>query len=396
MPCFEDLTNAALLRPLLRAFAFQDPPIWAQNIKYELSKRGGLSVIHPQLNLNSVSMKKMPNFLIELITPWRHCQRALNPDWATQLGPLSPINCNKLLPFAKWKRGTKDTLLEQLSREEIVYVGQFFDKNGGLLGGMKATNRGLRQSAFLEWTEVYLTLHKLDVKMPSDITIGSRTCLPALPQLKTKDGCLQALDISQSKVLKAIAKTREYVPNGTQIKTVELLNIAEDDWGPAWKNMKNKLDSNLAKAFLFTLLSGVTYTNKAYVRMGRKSSSDCTFCGQPKQSFIHTFVLCQKVKDLREKLSKNWDGMEMSEKRWFLGSGNYNEPTEIAKDFIARQLNLYVFKSNWAEKQLNEIAFANIVKEQEEAEIAYADRVNLKYDAQLKWEHVKELLKHVN
>ena len=39
------------------------------------------------------------------------------------------------------------------------------------------------------------------------------------------------------------------------------------------------------------------------------------------------------------------------------------------------------------------IAFRNFVLEQEEAEIAFAARINLLYEAQVKWEHAKELLK---
>ena len=82
----------------------------------------------------------------------------------------------------------------------------------------------------------------------------------------------------------------------------------------------------------------------------------------------------------------------MSDKRWVLGSSLYNEPLEKAKDFIARQVNHYTFKNNWAETELSEVAFTNRVLSQEEVELALAARLGKSYDTQIKWEYVKILL----
>ena len=79
-------------------------------------------------------------------------------------------------------------------------------------------------------------------------------------------------------------------------------------------------------------------------------------------------------------------------KRWYLGSNLSNEPLETAKNYIARQLNHYIFTCNWADKQLNLIALKSIILKNEETELALAARLGKMYDAQSKWEHVKALL----
>ena len=237
-----------------------------------------------------------------------------------------------------------------------------------------------------------MSLHKAKISMKSEIGYGVNTFISTQPRLKIRDGWLEGSDLTQGKILRTIAKNREYIPNQTQVEMASLLQIEEDEWKKAWKNVKGQFESNRAKEFLFTLLSGVTYTNRAYVRMGRKKSSKCTFCEEPKQDFIHAFLQCSRVTKLRENISRNWQGESMPGKRWVLGSSLYSEPLEQAKDFIARQLNHHIFKSNWAETEINEVAFTNMVLSQEEVELALAARLGRSYDIQLKWEYVKILL----
>ena len=82
----------------------------------------------------------------------------------------------------------------------------------------------------------------------------------------------------------------------------------------------------------------------------------------------------------------------MTETRWFLGSSLFTDPTETAKDFIARKLNHYIFKCNWAGNQLDLNAFTNLLLKNEEVELALAARLGKTYDIQVKWENVKSLM----
>ena len=83
----------------------------------------------------------------------------------------------------------------------------------------------------------------------------------------------------------------------------------------------------------------------------------------------------------------------MTIKRWFLGASLSNDRMEEAKDEIARKFNHYVFRCNWAGEQLNKTAFTNIVMNDEETELALAARLGKLYDAQVRWENIKTLLK---
>ena len=49
----ENVVNAAHARTLIRAFSMPDAT-WAANIIYELNKRGGVSILHPQTNLTAL------------------------------------------------------------------------------------------------------------------------------------------------------------------------------------------------------------------------------------------------------------------------------------------------------------------------------------------------------
>ena len=83
----------------------------------------------------------------------------------------------------------------------------------------------------------------------------------------------------------------------------------------------------------------------------------------------------------------------MTVKRWFLGASLSCDPMEEAKNGIARKLNHYIFRRNWAGEQLERAEFTNMVLKYEEIELALAARLGKLYDAQVRWENIKTLLK---
>ena len=82
----------------------------------------------------------------------------------------------------------------------------------------------------------------------------------------------------------------------------------------------------------------------------------------------------------------------MSDKRWFLGVSNTAEVLEKAKNIIAKELNHYIFKMNWADTDISVVAFKNWLKSDEEPEEALSFRVNKVFDHHLKWSQLQLLL----
>ena len=215
---------------------------------------------------------------------------------------------------------------------------------------------------------------------------------PFSPFFYTAGGRIEANDITQKRILCEIARAVKYVPNGTQIKYKELLDITEEDFVWAFRNFKKDNPCTWKQEFQFKLLSGVVYTNKTYVTMKRKSSANCTFCDEKEQSFIHLFIECPQVVRLRDQLSKHWQGTAMDKKRWFLGVSDTCETLEKCKNIIAKELNHFIFKMNWAGTGISVTAFKNWLRSDEEPEEALSFRVNKVFDHNLKWSHIQLLL----
>ena len=82
----------------------------------------------------------------------------------------------------------------------------------------------------------------------------------------------------------------------------------------------------------------------------------------------------------------------MSDKRWFLGVSNTAEVLEKAKNIIAKEINHYIFKMNYAGEQLSTEAFKNWLKSEEDPEEALASRLNRTFDHHVKWSNIQLLL----
>ena len=184
----------------------------------------------------------------------------------------------------------------------------------------------------------------------------------------------------------------EYIPNGTQKKFSELLDLQDKDLELAFAKFKKDNPCTWKQEFQFKLLSGRIYSNKAYHRMGYKNSSNCTFCNEEEQTFIHAYLECPQVKLFRERLSSKWQGEAMSSKRWFLGVSETSEVLEKCKNIIAKEANHFIFKKNYAGEELSTTAFKNWLKSDEEPEEALAYRVNKIFDHHLKWSNLQLLL----
>ena len=82
----------------------------------------------------------------------------------------------------------------------------------------------------------------------------------------------------------------------------------------------------------------------------------------------------------------------MTRKRWFLGSSHTNDILERSKDYLAKEINHYIFQMNWAGKEISMVAFTNRILAEEEVEEALAYEIKKTYDFHVKWEYLKQLL----
>ena len=200
-------------------------------------------------------------------------------------------------------------------------------------------------------------------------------------------------NLSQKKILQAIAKKVDYIPNGTQNKFMELLDIDKEALLEAFKKFKTDNPCTVKQEFQFKLLSGIIHANAAYRRMKRKESAKCTFCPEERQDFVHLFISCPKVITFRNEIEKNWPGEKMTSERWFLGVNSSSDILEKSKNILAKEINHFIFKRNWANEALCPIAFKAWLMSDEEPEEALASRVNKVFDHHLKWSTITSLLK---
>ena len=393
VPLLNNMCKAASVRSTLRASNMKESMLWAANLVYELEKVGGVAALHPQTNLLELRKKGTPMYVMTQIEDWQALQKAMFPEFGKEITEYSPI-CfnNKITATSKIKARVKSKLdLQSMLRAGLTTVGQWFDSRAVKLKWEDMKRKGLGQNAFFEWQKVHKTLMKAKIEVEN--TNETELNANFAPVFHIRKGKMQTGDISQKRILQEIAYEEKYIPNGTQIKIHQRLDFEESDLSMAFRNFKKDNPCTRKQEFQFKLLSGRVYTNKDYARMGRKSSAKCTFCNEEQQTFIHTYLDCPEVKRFRNRLSANWEGDIMSEKRWFLGVSNTQETLEKCKNIIAKEANHYIFKMNWEGVQLSTESFKNWLKSDEDPEEALAFRVNKTFDHYLKWSHLQLLLK---
>ena len=98
------------------------------------------------------------------------------------------------------------------------------------------------------------------------------------------------------------------------------------------------------------------------------------------------------MNDFRRSISKNWPGEKMTPERWFLGVSNTNDILEKSKNILAKEMNHYIFKMNYAGKKLCPTSFKAWLISDEDPEEALASRVNKTFEHHLKWASITSLL----
>ena len=102
---------------------------------------------------------------------------------------------------------------------------------------------------------------------------------------------------------------------------------------------------------------------------GHKTTPECTFCNEEKQTFTHLFLTCPGVKIFRESLESHWN-TELTAKEWFFGNENHDV------SYLIRESNIYLHTTNWAGKALSRVQFYMHVQEIEKIEATIAERKN--------------------
>ena len=371
----------------------KEEALWASNLLYELRKVGGIAALHPQTDVLELKKKGVPSYALNQIRNWQALQKKINPDWCKEITEFSPICFNKNITAPPIARRRVKVKLDMpvLLKAGLNSVGHWFDSNAHKQKWEVVKRKGLNDNAFCEWHKVLKALqtNRITVRSGQEIDPGKDSFYPTI---HTRKGIIQYSDITQKRILQEVAQAEEYVPNGTQKKVSELLDLQDTDLALAFTNFKKDNPCTWKQEFQFKLLSGAVYSNKAYHRMGHENSSNCTFCNAEEQTFIHTYLECPEVKLFRERLSSKWQGEVMSKKRWYLGVSSSYEVLEKCKNIIAKEANHFIFKKNFAGEKLSTEAFKNWLKSDEEPEEALASRVNKVFDHHLKWSNIQLLL----
>ena len=80
--------------------------------------------------------------------------------------------------------------------------------------------------------------------------------------------------------------------------------LSNDDYQGSFKNIYSVTNVSKLRSFQYRLLHRAIVLNSHLFHWKIKSSSNCTFCNQEKESYSHIFVLCTKVRNLWISLEK--------------------------------------------------------------------------------------------
>ena len=396
LPQIKNVCTVAFIKTLTRASMMGDSELWSANIIFELEKIGMEAALHPQTSIARFKRLDTPNFICSLIGAWQLIQKEMNPEWSKEITGDSPICYNlKILGPGLTKGRVKTTLdTPHLRRQGINTIKHFFNEAGEERTVAQAKNLGLKSIAQIEWQKVgkALKLQKIQVRGQTGDPRNWNN-KQFWPRFKTTNGNLEGEDLTQKKILREIAKNTEYIPNETQRKVAEILELEEEDLIRAFSRIRIDHRSGQMHEFQFKLLSGIVFTNKAYKVMKKKQSAKCTFCNEEQQSFTHLYISCEGVNNFRTSIADSWEGAKMTKRRWFLGCSSESDDLERSKDFIAKEINHYIFQMNWLGADISKAAFHNRIMSVEEVEEAVASNTGKIFDFQVKWELLKTLLK---
>jgi len=139
------------------------------------------------------------------------------------------------------------------------------------------------------------------------------------------------------------------------------------------------------------MYSCTLYTNKSYHRFGHKQSAKCSFCPFPIQTLLHLTVDCPEVSAFRDRVAARWQGEPMTTNRWVLGHEAAPNPLERAKDYIAREVLMYVHRANWEESPLSLDGVRGALRAQQTLEYAIAEKNDRLITHLRKWDAIKPL-----
>ena len=127
LPMLKFFCKAAFVKTLTRARDKMESELWSANIVFEMSKIGMEATLHPQTDLNLITQKGVPAFLLSLIETWHQLQKEMNPEWSKVISKDSPICFNrKLLTQTNRKNFKKHLDTTLLRKQNINAIKHFF------------------------------------------------------------------------------------------------------------------------------------------------------------------------------------------------------------------------------------------------------------------------------
>jgi len=392
MPIVADMCAAAALHWFRRVQSCPER-LWAKNLALSFLPLGGMNAASYDLDVKRAAKELvLEPFTLYLLNAWASLANKPPKD----ITPNTPVWLNNLIKSKRVGRRPPKTLLSlSLCKLGFLTVADFVDSDGRLVQGREAIAGGLSTNLQTQWMSVVRALAPILRKTPGIKGRGfsiKGEPQPEPPVLLIGDTTLDGVSLTQKKALLALASAREYSFSNQQKTIAEAIGASEEEWSEALRAVKNHSSDMRRRDRLFRVYSGTLYTNKSYHRFGYKESPKCSFCPESPQSLLHLLCLCPEVGSFRDRIAIRWtEGEPMTTKRWLLGS-EYSNKTENAKNFIARELLLYIHSANWANEPLSVSAFKGILRASQKIEYSIADKNNRLEPHLIKWEAITPLL----
>ena len=144
------------------------------------------------------------------------------------------------------------------------------------------------------------------------------------------------------------------------------------------------------REFQYKLLHGVIYTKVQLLKFGFVGDNWCSFCQKEKETYIHVFLHCEKVKEIWKHVIAYYDLMEIRNLDWrdvFVGlSGNSVRVKFVNSVIIMLKYIIYKSRTTGTLPSFNKIQKTLLEYKDEEKKLA-TTRGKLGLHL-LKWEHL--------
>lgn len=312
-----------------------------------------VGALYMKSKINKVENK----FWKEVIVSWAQFQ---NTHTATTFEEITsePLWFNRhfskpYLFFSDWARHNVLTIKDILGVDGKVLNFTDFKNKFAVSGTILDYNRLLHNIPRL-WRETFKS-ESHDIN-PYDSNLNmSLKCL-----MKQSKGCRNIYEqfktFGETGELETIAHSR----------WLKQLNLDMINWKTVYTQIYQCTNDTKLQDFQYKLIHRILVTNVSLVKFGIKDSDKCSFCGKEKETILHLFVECDKVRPLWSSI-QDWLNSKLnlripilfSNTDLILGS---QRPNFILINFILLLTKQYIYRCKFLKEDISSEALKAIIK----------------------------------